>query len=99
MITQINGVSQAPQKLDGDGHDMWLEQVTIAGRINQRYGNHGVDQENQADDQLNGRTTWRNELEIYGPEQRRTGTTGRNTFSVKSGNKSAGMKSEIKYRR
>ena len=36
--------------------------------MQQRYGNQGADQEDQADQQRDGLTTRRNKQEIYGPE-------------------------------
>ena len=42
---------------------------------------------------------WRNKSEIYGSEQRGTGTIGRNTLNVKTDSTSAGVKSDTKHSR
>ena len=54
--------------------------IAIAGHMQQRYGTHGANQENQTDQQRGGRTTWRKKLEIYGPEQQGTGMTEMNAL-------------------
>ena len=38
--------------------------------MEQRYGTHGVDQEDQVDQEQDGRTAWKNKPGSYKPEQR-----------------------------
>ena len=71
-------------------HNRWTHKATIWDPY----------QEDQADQQIDGRTT-RNKPETYGPEQRGTAMIGRITMSVKSGrpSTSSGMKSKIRRRK
>ena len=72
-------------------HNRWARAAVINGT-------QIADQDGQTDQEPDERTTRRNKLKIYGPEERGTGITTRNT-SVKSGSTKTGVKSEIKYSR
>ena len=67
--------------------------------MRQLHETHRADQEDQADQQRDGRTTWRNNPANVLSKQRGTATTGRNNFIVKSGSTIAGVSSEVNYGR